>query len=158
MPFAHNPPLIAVELLASSVWVGSLVCLAVVASAARSSLDPAERVAFFRALGRRYGAVGGGALTVAIGTGFVMIWPPSSWGLRHEALAALAVALVVVTGVGVRQASAMTTLRRRSIDQLADRQLAEQVRRGARWAAGLRSLIGAITLGLLGLAASLIAK
>jgi hypothetical protein len=32
MPFAHNPPLIAVELLASSVWVGRLVCLAVVAS------------------------------------------------------------------------------------------------------------------------------
>ena len=112
---AHNPILITVELLAVSVWVGSLVCLAVVASAARASLDAQARVTFFRALGRRYGIVGDGALAVAIGIGLTMAWPPASWDRLEDAAVALAGALVVATAIGVRQARAMTRLRRHSL-------------------------------------------
>lgn len=75
---AHNRVLIAVELVAASVWVGSFVCLTVVTSTARASLDSASRVVFFRTLGRRYGIVGSLALAVAIGVGLAMVWPPAS--------------------------------------------------------------------------------
>ncbi len=100
MTLAHNPVLIGVELVAASVWVGSLVCLAVVTAAARTSLDPAARVAFFRSLGRRYGVVGSGALAVAIGVGLTMGWPPSAWDDLEDVAVVLTGTLVAVTAVG----------------------------------------------------------
>jgi hypothetical protein len=77
MSLAHNPALVAIELIASSIWVGSLVCLAVVSQAASASIDPDARVALFRALGRRYGVVGSVALLTAIGVGLAMAATPS---------------------------------------------------------------------------------
>ncbi len=50
-----NTPLVAVELVAASIWVGSLVCLAVVTAAPRRVLDAPSQVVLFRAAGRRYG-------------------------------------------------------------------------------------------------------
>lgn len=47
-----------VDLVAASIWVGSLVCLAVVTAAARRVLDAPSQVTLFRAVGRRYGLVG----------------------------------------------------------------------------------------------------
>lgn len=57
-----STPLVAVELVAASIWVGSLVCLAVVTAAARRVLDTPSQVALFRAVGRRYGLVGTASL------------------------------------------------------------------------------------------------
>ena len=57
--------LIAIEMLAVSIWVGSLVCLALVAKVAREELDDASRVAFFRRIGRLYGVIGTISLVVA---------------------------------------------------------------------------------------------
>ncbi|MGH7498639.1 MAG: hypothetical protein ACREL3_07300, partial [Gemmatimonadales bacterium] len=62
-------PLIAVNALASAIWVGGLVAIFVAARAASRTLDPAQRVAFFRSLGRTYGVVGTTALLVAIVSG-----------------------------------------------------------------------------------------
>ncbi|MGI8750740.1 MAG: hypothetical protein ACR2MN_00160 [Acidimicrobiales bacterium] len=155
MTLAHNPVLIGVELLAGSVWVGSLVCLAVVAAAARASLDPAARVAFFRSLGRRYGLVGNGALAVAIGVGLTMGWPPSAWDGLVDVAVALTGTLVVVTVVGVRQARAMTRLRRRSLDEPTNEHLERVVRRGATTATMLRGLIAVLTLAVVAVAASI---
>ena len=61
--------LLGVFTLASCIWVGGYVAIAVVARAAARTLEPAPRVAFFRALGRSYLLVGGPALVVALGTG-----------------------------------------------------------------------------------------
>jgi len=49
---ATSAPLVAVELIAASSWVGGMVCIAVVAKAARDVLDESSQVAFFRAVGR----------------------------------------------------------------------------------------------------------
>jgi hypothetical protein len=57
--------LIAVEMLAASTRVGSLVCLALVSSVAREVIDPTSRIELFRGIGRLYGIVGTGALIVA---------------------------------------------------------------------------------------------
>jgi putative copper export protein len=46
-------PVVALEILSASVWIGSLACLAVVAQAAREVLEAPAQVAFFRAVGRR---------------------------------------------------------------------------------------------------------
>ena len=67
-----NTPLVAVELITACIWVGSLVCLAIVANVARRVLDGPSQVIFFRVIGRRYAFVGTGSLLVAIGTGVVL--------------------------------------------------------------------------------------
>jgi hypothetical protein len=66
---AISAPMLTVNLLAAAVGVGNLAALAVVTRAADETLDPRTRVAFFRALGRRYGKVGGLSLAIAVGTG-----------------------------------------------------------------------------------------
>ena len=63
--------LLAAAMLAASVWVGSLVCLAIVSSASRTVLDGPARVALFRRVGRLYGMVGTGCLASAIIAGVV---------------------------------------------------------------------------------------
>lgn len=153
---AHNRALIGILILSSSVWVGSLACLAVVANAARSSLDPTARVAFFKAVGRRYALVGDGALAVAIGVGLAMSWPSSSWSRLEDTAVALTGAVVVATAFGVRQARAMTRLRRRSLADPADQALAVRVRRGSIEAAVLRGLIAALTLAVIAVTACII--
>jgi uncharacterized membrane protein len=153
---AHNRALIGILVLAASVWIGSLVCLVVVASAARSSLDAPTRVAFFRALGRRYGMVGGGALATVIGVGLAMGWPPSSWDRLEDTAAALTAAVVVATAAGVGQARGMTRLRQRSLERPTDPSLAERVRLGARVATVLRGLIAALSLAVVAVTACVI--
>jgi hypothetical protein len=157
MTLATNPWLVFSELLATSVWVGSLVCLAVVANVARSTLGPDARVAFFRSVGRRYGPIGTGALAVMIGAGLAMAWPPSNWTNLQGAAVALAGALVVVTAVGMRQARAMTRLRRRALQE-PQGQLDAKVRSGAITASVLRGLIALTTIALLAVTAQIIAS
>ena len=151
-----NTTLVAVELLAACIWVGSLVCLALVTRAARKVLDGPSQVAFFRAIGRRYGIVGTAALLVAIGCGLALAWPPSTWSSTIDAAVALSGALVLLTGAGMAQARAMTTLRRRAVIAPDDLATAEAVRRGRILAGALRSTMALVTLAVLVLAAQAI--
>jgi hypothetical protein len=152
MPLAASVPLVVIELLASSVWIGGLVAIFVVARAASATLGTEPRIGFFRALGRTYGVVGGLALLVAIGCGAALL-AGHPWEWRLVLTAILALSLLIVTGIGVWQARRMTRLRRRAL--IGPASLREQVRRGALAATVLRGAIGLITLALVVLAAAL---
>ena len=149
-----TPTLVVVlAILSACVWVGSLVCLAVVTSAARSVLDGAAQVALFRAVGRRYAVIGTVSLLMAVGAGIDLAWPPSTWSSVIDAAVGLAGLLVLATLAGMVQARAMTGLRRRSMRTPDDAHLSRAVRRGRLVATALRSLMALITLAIVALAA-----
>jgi hypothetical protein len=133
--------------------VGSLVCLALVTSAARKVLDATSQVTLFRAIGRRYGIVGTAALLAAIGCGLALAWPPSTWSNTIAAAVALSGVLVLFTAAGMAQARAMTALRRRAVTAPDDRAAVDAVRRGRLLAGALRATMALVTLAVLALAA-----
>jgi hypothetical protein len=105
-------------------------------------------VAFFRSFGRAFGAVAGVALLLAlVGGGVLMRHHP--FDATAVATVVLAVLLLAATAVGVAQARAMTRLRRAALAAGPASGDSVTVGRGARNAAALRSLIGALTLALL---------
>ena len=150
--------LIAVEMLAASIWVGSLACLALVSSVARRVLDAPSRVALFRGIGRVYGIVGTGALLVALAAGVAIAGRPSQWSVGVTASIALAMLLVALTGVAMVQARAMTLHRQRALDDPHDASAASVIGRGAITAGALRGVMGLLTLVILVLGAHLIDK
>ena len=153
-----SAPIVALEILSASVWIGSLVCLAVVSQAARKVLEGPAQVAFFRAVGRRYAIVGTGSLLVAIGTGLAMAGPPPTWSATIDAAVALAGLLVLATAAGMAQARAMGTLRRRAMSSPAEPAARAAARRGRRVATALRLLRAADTLAIVVLAAMALSR
>jgi len=142
--------LTGVLILATSLWLGGLIAIAIVAGVASRTLDPAARIAFFRALGRTYGIVGTAALVVAYATGAVLLGE-QPWGTTSTVTAVVAAALAVTLALGIVQARRMTRLRRRMLDEADDVALAARVRHGAVGAQMLRGLIGVLSLVLLAL-------
>src|SRR5450759_2895067 len=142
---ATSAPLVAVELISASIWVGGMACLAIVAKAARGVLDESSQVAFFRAVGRRYGIVGTASLLIAIAAGLALSWPPSSWSRTIDAALVLAGVLVVATVAGMTQARAMTALRRKVITNPGDSATVRALRRGRLLANGIRGLMALLT-------------
>ena len=151
---AASVPLIALNALASAIWVGGLVAIFVVARAASATLEPAQRVAFFRALGRAYGIVGCVALVVSLASGAALLGG-HPWDGLLLASALVAVALLAATATGMAQARAMTRLRRRLVAASGGADLEARVRSGARLAAALRGAIAALTLALVVLGSAL---
>ncbi|MGD9735065.1 MAG: hypothetical protein AB7V58_05570 [Solirubrobacterales bacterium] len=148
---AAATPLVALNLLATSIWAGGLVAIFVVARVAAATLEPAQRIAFFRGLGRAYGIIGSAALLLALVTGAILLAGHPWDGLLVAALL-LAGALLVFTVAGMAQARAMSRLRSQA---LTTPDLADRVGREARVAAGLRGAIAAFTLALLVVGAAL---
>jgi hypothetical protein len=142
--------LTAVLVLATAVWIGGLVAIFVVARVADATLGAAERVAFFRDLGRAYGLVGGVALAAALASGTVLA-SRDRWDGDLVASLVVAVGLVAATTAGAVQARRMTRLRRDALRDPGSVELAAKVRRGARNATVLRAAIAALSLALLGL-------
>jgi putative copper export protein len=149
-----NAVLVFVHMLATSVWVGGFVAIAVVARVAKRELGAPARVVFFRSLGRTYGMVGGSALAVALLTGTVLM-AERGWDQAAGAAVLLALALVLSTVAGIAQARAMTRLRQRAVDEPFDASLHALVERRARRALMMRTAIGALTLALVALGATL---
>lgn len=135
----------AVFILATSVWIGGYVTIAVVARAATATLDAASRVAFFRSLGRLYIRVGVPALAVALATGAVLARDLDKDG-TYAALVVVLVALVGGLMVAVAQARRMTRLRQRLLDSPADASLQARVARGGRTAGLLRAALGLLSI------------
>ena len=146
--------LLAVLVVATSIWVGGYIAIAVVARAATATLNPDARVAFFRALGRLYFWVGTPALVIALASGAVLARDADHGGL-FTATVVVAVVLLVSFVVAVVQARRMTRLRRASLAAPDDAALGERVRRGARAAGALRGVLGLLSLALVVLGACL---
>ena len=146
--------LLFLHLLAVSVWVGGFVTIAVVTRVVRRELPMPAQVAFFRALGRGYGVVGGLALGVALSTGGALL-SRRGWDQWSALAVLLALALVMATAAGVVQARGMTRLRQRAVREPQDPVLTAHIERSARRALVLRTLIGALTFALLALGAAL---
>jgi uncharacterized membrane protein len=146
--------LLGVFTLASCIWVGGYVAIAVVARVATRTLVPGQRVAFFRALGRLYLLLGVPALLIALGTGAGLL-SDHSWDGILTAAVAVAAALLVSLAVGVVQARRMTRLRAAALFMTEDPERGVRVRQGARSAALLRATIGLLSLALIALGALL---
>ena len=149
--------LIAIELLAASIWVGSLVCLALVSRVATRTLDAPSRVALFRGIGRDYARVGTGALLIAIVVGVLIAGWPSDWEVAVTVAVILSVVLVAFTAVGMAQARRMTFQRQRAFEASHDEAIALAIRRGAALAGVLRGGIALLTLVVIVLCAYAIA-
>ncbi len=141
-------------ILATAVWVGGLVAIFVVARVARGTLEPGDRVAFFRGLGRAYAPVGGFALAVALGCGVALLYG-RAWDGMLIAATVIAACLALVTAAGVAQARRMTRLRQQALTRRDSTALAGQVRRGAASAVLLRAAIAALSLALVALGVQL---
>lgn len=151
--------LLGLFILAASVWVGGYAAVAVVSRTAAKVLDPANRIAFFRALGRAYLALQVPSLVVALGTGYALL-SQRSWNGVATAATVVAAALVVTLAWGVVQARRMGRVRRAALVAPDDAHSADSadsagrqdaVRRGARRAALLRAGLGVLSLALIAL-------
>jgi copper transport protein len=60
----------SLHLIGAAVWAGGLVFLGVAAMVARRTIPPAERIAFFRMLGRRFALLAGASALLIAATGF----------------------------------------------------------------------------------------
>lgn len=147
--------LVFVELVAGSIWLGGFVAIVVISRIARQHLEPAQRVGFFRALGRSYGLVSGIALVVALAAGAALL-ADHGWDGTVLVAVILAVVLACAVVAGVVQARGMTRLRRLALAE-PDAGLTERVRRGSARAKALRATIGALTIALTFVAALLAA-
>lgn len=156
MSYAVEAIVLAVFVLATSIWIGGYVAIAVVARTATTTLSPAERVTFFRSLGRTYFWVGCPALIVALATGAVLT-RDLAWSALLTTTVVIAALLVVSFAVAVAQARRMTRLRRALLQSPDDEQLNTRVRAGARAAGGLRAALGVLSVALVVLGAFLAA-
>lgn len=149
---ATDAALTGLLVLATSVWLGGLFAISIVARVATRTLDPGARVDLFRGLGRCYAVVGTAALLLAYGTGAALL-RHHAWDVPMFVVAGVAVGLAAALAAGMVQARRMSRLRRRALDQRGDPSLGMRVRRGALRAGALRGLIAGLSLVLLALGA-----
>ena len=156
----------SLHLIGAAVWVGGMVMLGLAVGAARRTVADSERVALFRALGRRFLVAGGIAMAVLIATGTDMAadrlgaWSDLTDTDYGERLLAK---LVVVAGVialtlfhSLVQGPALTRLRARALEHPEDEDLRRLIRRKAA-RAGIVSAVNLVaTLAILVLAARLL--
>lgn len=142
--------LLGVFTLTSCVWVGGYVAITVVATVATRTLQPAQRVAFFRGLGRSYLLVAAPALVIALGTGAGLA-NDHAWDGVLVATVVVAAALIVSLVLGVAQARRMTRLRAAALTAPHNAPLTHRVQRGTRTATLLRAAIGLLSLALIAL-------
>ena len=138
---------LAVLVVATSIWVGGYIAIMVVARVAVRLLDQPVRVAFFRALGRKYFLVGTPSLVVALIAGGVLARDATSGGL-YGAIVVISVVLLLCLAVAVRQARRMTRLRLALTATPADERLRLRISSAARTAGLLRGVLGLLSIAL----------
>lgn len=155
----------SLHLIGGAIFVGGMVMLGVVASAARGMIADRERIAFLRLVGRRFLWLGGIALLVAIATGSDMASDRDVWGHLTDTtygktlLAKLILVGVVVVLTAVHsfvQGPALSRLREQALAEPENTELQAAIRRrGAQ--AGIVSVLNLVAaLAILVLAARLV--
>ena len=152
LPTPLRVVLLALLILAASVWIGGMAAVTVLARVSGRTLEPAVRVRLFRDFGRSYLALAGTALAVTVICGAVLLIA-GGWDGLATAIALVAAALALALALGVRQARAMRRLRETAADT-ADPAAQRAVAAGARRALALRSVIGLLSVALFVLAMS----
>lgn len=151
MPAALNAVLSVVLILASAVWIGGYVAVAVVAIVSSKTLEPSQRVTFFKRFGRVYLRVAGTALVIMYATGWTLL-SQVPWSSELVRITAASAALLLILIAGIIQARNLTKLRMQVLqtpeNQQESQALLQTIKRRARAATILRTLIGLITVVL----------
>jgi uncharacterized membrane protein len=136
--------LLSLNVLAAMVWTGGLVAIAVSTIAARETMPAHRQVDFFRSLGRRWALVSGLALALFAVTGIGLAGAPGDWSSTERAVAALTLAVALLTLLGVRNARTVQRLRAQSLESRG--RAGSELERARRTANLLRGLIALATL------------
>ena len=148
--------LVFLSILAAMIWTGGMCAIVVATVAARGTLAAAEQVRFFRALGRRYSVLSGGALATFAVSGLALAGSPAGWTGAHAAVAGLTALTAGLTGVGVINARAVQRARAQALAEPANGSLAARLRALRRSAALLRASIAGVTLGAIAIGSTLV--
>ena len=155
----------SLHLIAAAIWAGGLVMLGVVAGVARRRVPDQERVAFFRAVGRRFAILGGLALLALVATGSEMVSDRDAWETLGEGtyggtllakLILVGVVIVLTIVHSAIQGPALSRLREQALERPDDAELQGAIRRRAAQAGIVSGLILLCTLAILVLAARLV--
>jgi putative copper export protein len=166
MLMAADTAIRSLHLIAAAVWAGGMVMLALAVGAARRTVAEHERVALFRALGRRFAIAGGIAMVVLIATGTDLAADRlGSWddlfdtGYGERLLAKLVVVVIVIALTlfhSLVQGPALSRLRQEAVAYPDDKDLRSEIRRKAAQAGMVSALNLVATLTVLVLAARLV--
>jgi putative copper export protein len=156
----------SLHLIGAGVWVGGIVMLALAVGAARRTVPDEERIALFRALGRRFLIAGGIAMVVLIATGTDMAadrlgaWSDLTDTDYGERLLAKLGVVALVIGLtlfhSLVQGPALSRLRVEALDHPDDKDLRRLIRRKAARAGVVSALNLLATIAVLVLAARLV--
>lgn len=146
LPVALAKVLVGLLILASSVWIGGFVALVVFSASSKKTLGRPERIALFRQVGHRYLRIAAVAFVLVVVPGAVLLAARPFDGFTIAVLV-FAVAIVAVTWFGVRQARAMTRMRKAALAHPDDGAHAA-IDRAARRSTLLRAGIGVLSLAL----------
>jgi uncharacterized membrane protein len=155
----------SLHLIGGAIFVGGMVMLGVVASAARGMIADRERIAFLRVVGRRFLWLGGIALLVAIATGSDMASDRDAWDQLTDTtygktlLAKLILVGVVIVLTAVHsfgQGPALSGLREQALESPDDQDLQAAIRRRSAQAGIVSVLNLGAALVILVLAARLV--
>jgi putative copper export protein len=156
----------SLHLIGAAVWAGGMVMLALAVGAARRTVPEEERIALFRALGRRFLLAGGLAMAALIATGTDMAndrlaaWSDLTDTDYGERLLAKLGVVALVIGLtlfhSLVQGPALSRLRARAIEHPDDEELRRLIRRKAARAGMVSALNLLATLAVLVLAARLL--
>jgi uncharacterized membrane protein len=151
LPFALTRALLGLLILGAGVWMGGFVAIMIVNATSKKTIDAAGRIALFRGLGRSYLKVAAVAFVlVVVPGGILLAFRP--WDGFTLAILLVALLLVVLTGIAVRQARRMTRMRKAALAHPADGPCPAPIGRNARRAWVLRMGIGVASLALFVLA------
>jgi uncharacterized membrane protein len=114
LPLALTRTLLGLVILGAAVWMGGFVAIMVVNATSKKSLEPAQRIALFRGLGRNYLRVAAVAFVLVVIPGGVLL-ASRPWDGFTLAILLAAILLLVLTCVAVRQARRMTRMRKAAL-------------------------------------------
>lgn len=156
----------SLHLIAAAVWAGGLVFLGVAAGVARRTIPAADRIPFFRALGRRFAIVAGFAALLIAATGADMAsdrlagWSAlldTSYGrILFAKIVLFALALVEAAVHSLVLGPRLGRLRQALLASPGDAELEARLRRTAAVSGILSALMLLQTLAILVLAADLV--